>query len=214
MSEGVKMLIFGPPKRGKTRMLSTASETLILSTDSGCLSLDDVDTPVWDATNADEIDEFFAWFTSSNEAAQFKTLAIDDLTALAVHYLNRYLESKSSAGNQAHGQKAYGSMAEIVLKFINYIYFKKGLNVIAIAKEERDDTGIKRPLFPGRVLPYEIPHKFDTIAYLDYVQFQSGPQTAIRTKESIDIKCGSRLGHKLDEFEPCHVDHLIHKQTT
>lgn len=208
-SQGAKILMFGPPKRGKTRSLLTLSNAVALGTDIGFRSMQGSSLACWQASTVKEVEDFFAWYKDSAEARYYPNIAIDDVTALAQIYLNEGNEQKSSTGKKRHGQELYGHMATEVLKFMRFLKFKPGCNVVALCKQ-MDDGPRKRPYLPGNVLSIEIPHLFDEIIYLDKVQVQGGAeQLCFNTKESLSIAAGTRT--PLEPYEPYNLDYIINK---
>lgn len=209
-SMGAKIVIFGPPKRGKTSLLKTLSNGVLLSTDYGLRSMRGSDLPCHQASTVKDVEDFFSWLASSSEAKQYNTVAIDDITALAAVYLNEGSEQKSSSGKKRHGQELYGHMATEVLKFMRFLKFRPQTNVVILGKEVSE--GPKKKLWlPGNVLPIEIPHLFDEIMYLDRVNFgaNGGEQLCLYTKESNEIGAGTRT--PLDVYEPANLDYIITK---
>lgn len=83
-----------------------------------------------------------------------------------------------------------------------------------IAKQEIiTETGFvyKRPYYPGKQLPIEMPHKFDNVCHLDIYAIPGVGQTkAFRCIGSIDTMARDRSS-KLNEFEEPHFGKLVAK---
>lgn len=207
---GVKMLAHGGPGSGKTPMVKTAPRPVLCATEPGLLSLRDWDGPVWEAYTPQAIDEFFAWATTSNEAANFDTIAVDSVSQMAEIYLAQALVKHK------HGLKAYGDMAEAVMKHVSAMYYMQQKHIYLVAKQYLSEEGggmtKKRPYFPGKELNVKVPHLYDEILCVGLFQIPSvqGEQRAIRTLDSLTVSARDRSG-RLGEFEPCDLGALIAK---
>jgi hypothetical protein len=158
---GVKALVYGPPGSGKTPLLNTAPRPVLLAIEPGMLSMRSSNVPTW-ATGPDpkRIDEFFDWFTRSNEANNFDTLGIDSVPEMGQVFLDQ------GKGLFKDGRKQHGHMWEKTMKHVNDVYYMRNKHIYAICKQGREETRVF-PSFPGAALNRDIPHKFDFILHLD-----------------------------------------------
>lgn len=211
---GAKAVIYGPPGSAKTPGINNAPRPLLLACEPGMLSMRGSKVPTWCGFSPETIDEFFKWFFSSTETKNFDTLAIDSVSQMAEIYLLNALNKKTSGGNKAHGQAAYGEMAKKVMEHIGQLYFTRDKHTYLICKEatvEEDGFKYRRPYFPGRYLPVEIPHMFDFILHLAIQNVPGmGQVSAFRCIGSIDTMARNRTG-TLAEFEPPHIGQLYQK---
>src|ERR1700677_1235748 len=160
---GVKAVIYGPAGSGKTPIINTAPRPLLLATEPGLLSMRTSNVPTFCGYSASAIDEFFQWFFQSAETKNFDTLAIDSTSQMAEVYLQAALKTNK------HGLAAYGEMATNTLKHLNTLYFTQYKHTYLIAKQEiisENGLTIRRPYYPGKQLPVELPHKYDQILHL------------------------------------------------
>jgi len=205
---GVKAVIYGPPGSGKTPIINTAPRPLLLACEPGLLSMRNSTVPTWQGFTPAAIDEFFKWFFNSTETKNFDTLAIDSTTDMALIYLAAALKSNK------HGLAAYGEMARNTLEHIETLYYTRYKHTYLIAKQEIiNENGItfKRPYYPGKQLPIELPHKFDQILHLDIQNVPGvGQVKAFRCQGSIDVSARDRTG-MLSEFEPPDFSKLVAK---
>ena len=188
---GVKAICYGPAGSGKTPIINTCPNPVLLACEPGLLSLRGSKVPTWEAYSADKVDEFFDWFFKSNETKKFDTLAIDSISQLAELYLQKALKEVK------HGLQAYGTMATQTLAQLNALYFTKEKHTYLIAKQEiiTDGFAYKRPYFPGKQLPIEMPHKFDEILHLDIQNIPGyGQHKAFRCHPAIDVLARDRSG--------------------
>lgn len=205
---GVKAIIYGPPGSAKTPLINTCPRPVLLACEPGMLSMRGSNVPTYQGFDAKAIDDFFDWFFKSNETKNFDTLALDSASQMCEVYLD-----KAKKENK-HGLKAYGEMAENVLKHLNMLYFTQYKHTYLIAKQEiftENGLSMKRPYYPGRQLPIEMPHKYDVVAQLDIHNVPGVGQTrAFRCIGSIDTMARNRTG-TLSEFEPPDFSALVTK---
>ena len=89
---GVKAIVYGSAGSGKTPIINTCPNPVLLACEPGLLSLRGSKVPTWEAYSADKVDEFFEWFFKSNETKKFDTLAIDSISQMAELYLQKALK--------------------------------------------------------------------------------------------------------------------------
>ena len=200
---GCKTLVYGPPGTGKTPIINTAPRPVLLATEPGLLSMRNSKVPTWVAPNKARIDEFFKWFENSSEVKNFDTLAIDSTSQMCDICLS---ESKKS-----HGLQQYGEMADYVYPYLERLYFMREKHMYLIAKEEVTQTGMRRPYFPGKFLPTQVPHKYDCVLRLAKVPVPGvGETIAFQCNGSIDVIARNRTG-TLADFEPADFGNIVKK---
>jgi AAA domain len=222
---GVKSVIFGAPGSGKTPLINTAPNPVLLVVEPGMLSMKSSRVPTWEAPTVAKIDEFFDWFFKSKEALRYDTLGIDSGSQLAEIYLQD-AERKNS-----HGLKAYGVMSKNVMEIMNALFYMPQKHIVILAKQTLVDNGRqsffedgqtktepikqKKPYFPGQDLNVKIPHLFDNVLHLDKVAVQGfvEPQRALRTEEIPEIFARSRVAFEagLPAVIPADLNQLFQK---
>ena len=214
---GVKALIYGPAGSAKTPLIATAPRPLLLSIEPGLLSMRNSNVPTYLAHDAKSINEFFAWFFSSNETKVFDTLGIDSGSYMADVYLQASLKGTSNAGNKKHGMQAYGEMATNTMEHLRTLFYVKEKHVYLICKEEIADVeyqSLRRPYFPGKVLNIDVPFLYDFILRLaKYNSIPGAPpgeNLAFHCVGNMNILARNRTGN-LNEFEPPHFGNLVAK---
>ena len=210
---GVKCITYGPAGSGKTPIINTCPNPVLLACEPGLLSMRGSKVPTWEAYTADKVDEFFEWFFKSNETKKFDTLAIDSISQMAEIYLDAALTGKSKAGNKVHGKAAYGQMATKTLAHLNALYFTQNKHTYLTAKQEilKGNIECKRPYFPGQQLSIEIAHKYDQVLHLDIQNIpEHGQHRAFRCIGTIDVIARDRTS-LLSEFEPPYFGNIIKK---
>lgn len=206
---GVKAVCFGGPGSGKTPLLTTAPRPVLCAVEPGLLSMRGSNIPTWEAYSRPKIEEFFAWFFTSKEAAQYDTLGIDSISQLAEIILTDELRPSKNKD----GRAAYGKLSVAVMDLMNALYYLPNKHIFLIAKQGTEDgTGKKKPYFPGQDLNVKIPHMFDEVLHLGLHQVPGviQPVRSIQTKENFEIFARDRSGN-LDEFEPPDLSVLFTK---
>lgn len=206
---GVKCIVYGAAGTGKTPILNTAPRPLLLACEPGLLSMRGSKIPTWEAYTPQRIDEFFKWFFNSVETKAFDTLGIDSTSQMADIYLQAAMKTNK------HGMAAYGEMAEKTMEHLRTLYYTRYKHTYLICKEElRDDNGatLRRPYFPGKVLPIDVPHMYDVITQLckTNVPGVAGETLAFRCIGNYGVIARNRTGN-LNEFEPPHFAQLVDK---
>jgi len=205
---GIKAVIYGPAGSGKTPIVNTAPRPLLLAVEPGLLSMRTSTVKTWLAPDTKRIDEFFNWFFNSAEAKNFDTLAIDSSSQMCDIALQ---EAKKT---ERHGLQQYGKMAEYVEPYMRRLYFLPEKHMYLIAKEETQDSGMRRPYYPGKQLPVSIPHLYDCILRVAKVSIPNvGETTAFQCNGSYDVLARNRTGI-LDTFEPPDFSALVKKAMT
>jgi hypothetical protein len=200
---GVKSVVFGEPGSGKTPVaIKTAPRPILLATEPGLLSVRDVTTvPGVLATTGPAIRDFLTWFTSSAEARGFDTLVTDSVSQWAEIVLAEKLAVNKD------GRKAYGEMAQDVMKYLRDLYYQQQKHIVLVTKQTYiDENGIpvRKPYFPGKELYVQVPHLYDLFMHLGKIppgtpNYPEG-QLAFRTRSAWDVFARDRSGN-LSEFE-------------
>lgn len=212
---GVKAIIYGPAGTGKTPLLNSAPRPVLLATEAGLLSMRGSNIPTYEAYTSQRVDEFFKWFFGSTETKNFDTLGIDSGSQIADIYLNAALSGKSSSGNKKHGMAAYGEMATNTMEHLRTLYYTRYKHVYMICKEQIADIdfqSLRRPYFPGQVLPIDVPHLYDFIIRLAKTNVPGfiGETLAFQCNGAINIMARNRTGN-LNDFEEPHFGKLVLK---
>lgn len=171
---GVKCLTYGPAGAGKTVLCATAPAPLIISCESGLLSLRKVRVPAIIIKDINELGEAYRWVTTSNEARQFQTICLDSLTEIAEVLLAHLMKTVGSKDPR----KAYGELVPQMSTVVRMFRDLPGKNVYMSAKMEQmkdEGTGIIlwTPSCPGNKLGPQLPYFFDEVFYLGVGQDQN-----------------------------------------
>lgn len=161
-TQGVKCLVYGPPKVGKTRLLATAPAPVIFSAEAGLLSLRSYNLPYVQINNMAMLQECYQWTTQSREAQQFQTIGLDSVSEI-IEVLLEYEKTRTR-----DPRKAYGEIITQGIKLIRDFRDLPGRNVVLIAKQESAIDGatgymMNQPSFPGQKLAPQVPYYPDEI---------------------------------------------------
>ena len=156
---GVKVLVYGAPGAGKTRLCATAPKPFILSAESGLLSLRNEKLPYAVISDIKDLTEAYAWFTGSEEANEYQTICLDSISEIAEQVLS------TEKASSKDGRKAYGEMQDRMNRLLRAFRDIPGKNVYFSAKMERTqmDNGLilYTPYLPGKNLTQGIGYFFD-----------------------------------------------------
>lgn len=212
-SSGIKATVYGRSGVGKTVLLTTAPNPVILSAEKGLLSLRKVieerrvtsgnpnfDIPVYVIRGLADLKGAYNWMVSSNEARQFQTFGLDSVSEIAEQILS------AEKAKTRDPRQAYGAVIDEVLQIFRQYRDFEGPNVVFVAKEEMIKHGVTgavryAPMFPGQQLTPQTPYLFDEVFNLfvgrssENVDFR-----AIRTQPDHEYEAKDRSG-RLDAIE-------------
>jgi phage nucleotide-binding protein len=163
---GIKVLTYGLSGSGKTSLCATTDEpTVIISAESGLLSLRHKNIPVIEVSTIAEVHEAYQFITEAAEAKEFRWVCLDSISEIAEVVLNH--EKKQSKDPR----QAYGALAEQMQDLLRAFRDLPGKNVYMSAKMDRqkdETTGamLYAPSMPGAKLGQGIPYLFDEVFVL------------------------------------------------
>ena len=219
---GVKLVVYGKPKTGKTSLISTLPNPMIISAERGLLSLRNmptmINTPVVEVHGMTEFNEVFEWCSKSADAKKFDSFALDSITEIAeVCLIEEKAKTLAKAkGGKPNGFEPYAELNTQIMSTLRGFRDMPNKHVLFIAQEEfdKDETsGMStfRPVMPGKTLTRQLPYTFDEI--LQLVRFTTPDGQAyngLRTVADAQNTAGDRSG-KLDPWEPADISHIIRK---
>jgi hypothetical protein len=157
-TDGIKAVVYGGSGVGKTVLCSTAPNPIIISAESGLLSLVGKNIPFIEVKSIQDIGEAYQYCIKSN----YDTICLDSLSEIAEVVL---AEMKKTVSD---GRQAYMKLSEALHPMIRNFRDIKSKHVVFIAKQKRvedEDTGVAymEPAMPGKVLPYNLPYLVDEV---------------------------------------------------
>lgn len=220
---GVKILIYSKPKIGKTSLIKTCPNPVVISAERGLLSLrrDASNIPAIEIKNMADFEEVKKWATESAEAKRFDTIALDSISEIAEVCLVEEKEKSlaraiAAKKKEPNGFEPFAELKDQILAAFRAFRDYAPKHVYFTAQEIYDKdpiSGMKvnMPAMPGRRLENAIPYMFDEIFQL--VRFTSPegqPYNAIRTRADDMNYAGDRSG-ALDYWEPADISRIIEK---
>jgi AAA domain len=216
LQSGVKILVYGKSGRGKTSLCATCPNPIILSAESGLLSLSKFRLPYIEIRSISDLREAYSWVKSSQEARQFQTVCLDSISEIGEVSLAA-IKARLSGGKSGKGdmRQAYGEVIEEMAKIIKEFRDLDGYNIYMSAKEEfvkNELTGIisNQPSMPGSKLGQMLPYLFDEVFQLDIEGIEPGTYRFLRTQPDMMNEAKDRSG-VLSKIEEPHLGKIIQK---
>lgn len=160
----INMLVYGQSGAGKTSLIRTLPNPIILSAESGLLSIADSNLPYIEISDMAGLRDAYLWLTQSDEAKGFESVALDSISEIGEVVLST--EKKATKDPR----QAYGAMAETMAELIRSFRDLPGRHVYFSAKMEKtqDDTGrlLYAPSMPGAKVGQSLPYYFDEVLAL------------------------------------------------
>ena len=205
----VRLLVYGAAGAGKTSLIPTLPSPLVLSAEGGLLSIKGADVPFIEIKSMDDLKEAYQWLTESEEAAQFKSVALDSISEIAEVVLTA---EKATAKDP---RQAYGALQDQMQMIIRAFRDLPGKHVYFSAKMEKaqDETGriLYAPSMPGNKLAQQLPYFFDEVLALRVEKDAEGvPQRALMCASDGLWSAKDRSG-RLDTWEPADLGAVIEK---
>lgn len=206
---GVKLLVYGQAGAGKTSLIPTLPNPIVLSAEGGLLSIQDAELPYIEITTMAELQEAYKWLAESAEAAQFESVAIDSISEIAEVCLN--YEKKVNKDPRA----AYGAMQEQMADIIRAFRDLPAKHVYMSAKLEKtqDEMGriLYAPSMPGNKTGQSLPYFFDEVLALRVEKDAEGATQRALMCDSDGLWLAKDRSGKCDAWEPADLGAIITK---
>lgn len=208
-SNGVKVLVYGHAGAGKTTLTATLPAPIVISAEGGLLSIKDADIPYIEVNSMDTLKEAYDWLSSSAEAKDFQSVALDSISEIAEVVLN--YEKKVAKDPR----QAYGAMQEQMTDIIRAFRDISGKHVYMSAKCEKsqDETGrlLYAPSMPGNKLGQALPYFFDEVLALRLEKDAEGNPVRALMCESDGLWQAKDRSGKLSAWETPDLGAIIGK---
>jgi len=204
----VKYLIYGQAGAGKTSLIPTMPNPIILSAEGGLLSIRDSNLPFIEIDGMDTLREAYKWLTGSDEAKGFESIALDSISEMGEVCLAAE-KAKSKDPRQAYGEMQT-TMAEVVRSFRDlprHVLFTAKLD------KTQDEMGrmLYSPSMPGQKTGQALPYFFDLVLALRVEKDTDGNiQRALMCQSDGLWQAKDRSG-KLDAWEAPDLGAIIEK---
>lgn len=205
---GLKIIVFGASGSGKTSLIKTLPNPIILSAEAGLLSINDAEIPYIEIRNVEDLMEAYQWAANSDEARQFESVALDSISEVAEVVLANEKRKNKDA------RAAYGELQQTMMDVLRSFRDLNGKHVYMSAKMEKaqDEQGriLYSPSMPGSKLGQQIPYLVDECYALRTEKDQEGViQRALMTQSDGLWSVKSRA--KLDVWEAPDLGAIINK---
>ena len=208
-ANGVKMLVYGNAGTGKTSLIPTLPNPVVLSAEGGLLSIQDANLPYVEVNSYETLMEAYKWLTESAEAKGFDSIALDSISEIAEVVLNH--EKKIAKDPR----QAYGAMQEQMASIIRAFRDIPGKHVYFTAKCEKsqDETGrlLYAPSMPGNKTGQSLPYFFDEVLALRVEKDADGNSQRALMCDSDGIWLAKDRSGKLGAWEAPDLSAIIAK---
>ncbi len=208
-ANGVKLLVYGQAGAGKTSLIRTLPNPIVLSAEGGLLSIQDADLPFIEVNSMDDLNEAYEWLTSSEEAAQFDSVALDSISEVAEVVLQYELKRNKD------GRSAYGELNSTMQELIRSFRDLPGKHVYFSAKLEKSQDEMGRMLYnpgmPGKSLTQGLPYFFDEVLALRVEKDAEGNTQRALMCDSDGLWAAKDRSGKLDAWEAPDLGAIIAK---
>jgi len=208
-ANGVKMLVYGNAGTGKTSLIPTLPNPVVLSAEGGLLSIQDANLPYVEVNSYETLMEAYKWLTESEEGISFESIALDSISEIAEVVLN--YEKKIAKDPR----QAYGAMQEQMADIIRAFRDIPGKHVYFTAKCEKSQDEIGRllyaPSMPGNKTGQLLPYFFDEVLALRVEKDADGNSQRALMCDSDGIWLAKDRSGKLEAWEAPDLSAIIAK---
>ena len=202
---GVKMLVYGKAGAGKTTLISTLPNPIILATEKGLLSLSEFELPYIEIKTLQDLYDAYEYSVKS----EFESIALDSISDIAEVILS---EEKKKVKDP---RQAYGAMQELVSDFIRAFRDIEGKHVFFTAKLEKTKDEMERilyaPSMPGNKIGQALPYFFDEVFALRVEKDADGNNQRAMLTDSDGLWEAKDRSGKLERWEMPHLGNVIKK---
>ena len=219
LSKGsVKALIYGVSGAGKTTLAGTLpGKTLIISCESGLLSLQDKEIDVYDlnklpdACHRIEALQKIAQALRAGELGEYQNIFIDSLSEVS-HQMLVCLRTKYP--DKSDGFKMWGEYNEKMHGLVRFFRDLNSHNVIFTALQETDKDESGRRFYGIQMfgkISTQVEALLDEVFCLRVVEDEEGNEKrALLTKRLDNYMAKDRSG-RLERYEPCDLSVVLNK---
>lgn len=220
-SAGVKLLVYGPPHKGKTDMIKTLPKPLVLASEHGLVTLNKYNIPYTPCTTVAEVKALTQWVQDKKYVGKYESLVLDSVSYLTTLLLAEFRNNTALYTN--NGVKHYGLLKDYVTDLLAAL-FAANVHVYVTAWEDTkyDAFGNIDSTYPyteGKALQTYLVHYFDLTAHLDWhtinVQQADGTTLAQEYPYLQTVTTNKKFARSrhtiLAPFEEAHLGNLINK---
>ena len=205
---GQDFLVYGQAGAGKTSLIKTLPNPIILSAEGGLLSIQDADLPYIEIASMDDLREAWVWL-GTPEGREYASVALDSISEIAEVCLNA--EKKATKDPR----QAYGAMQEQMADIIRAFRDLPGRHVLMTAKLEKSQDEMGRilyaPSMPGNKTGQSLPYFFDEVLALRVERDADGNTQRALMCDSDGLWLAKDRSGKLDAWEAPDLGAIINK---
>lgn len=206
---GVHMMGYGQSGAGKTRLIDTLDNPIIIDAERGLASLERNDISVITVSNTKDALEAIRFLCSSDQMKKFTDIAIDSISKLTeIIYADAYLKHDGSSFKVS--PEAFNMTVRIIkqLKSVS----DKNIYMIAQCAEATDEDGVNRmmPLGANAKIQAMLPYEVDTVFAVRSVIFDGKEHDILQCKKEGKWIAKDRYG-LLEKYEQPNLSKLISK---
>lgn len=213
--EFAKVLVFGKPGVGKTKLIGTTPKPIIISGEKGLLTLKNgPKIPVIEVYNHLDLEDAYMMVTTSPKCKNFLTIALDSVSEIAENTL-QFFKDNPPDGNP-DPRAAHGAMIDALVPLFKKFRDINNRHIYFIAQMKRvpdSYTGIDTfaPDAPGQVISPQLPRWFDFVLPMRIGEREGGGKYRyLQTQPDLQYTAKSR-GDNLRDQEPPNLSKLFKK---
>jgi len=208
-SNGVKILVYGHSGAGKTSLIPTLPNPVVLSAEGGLLSIADHDVPYLEIRDMQTLMDAYSFITQDDQANNFDSIALDSISEIAEVVLSAE-KKKTKDPRQAYGE-LMTQMQDLIRAFRDI----KGKHVYFTAKceKQQDEQGrlLYSPSMPGAKLGQQLPYFFDEVFALRVEKGEDGKPVRALQCDSDGLWAAKDRSGKLEAWEMPDLGEIIRK---
>ena len=211
--KGINILVYSMPGMGKTTMASTVKDkdsVLILSVESGLLSLVDMEMDYLIISSFDDLrDVFTALQMREDKFEKYEWIVLDSVTEIAEVCL------REAQDKHKHGLEAYQELKTSIFGLLRN-FRDLDRHVYMSAKEETkeiNDVDMHFPMMPGNALRQGVAYDYDFVAHLREVRGEDKKMTRVLwfAKSIAHPHLKERAPGRIGESEEPNLHKLLNK---
>lgn len=208
-ANGLKVLVYGQAGAGKTSLIQTLPNPIILSAEGGLLSIQDAGLPYIEITSMSELKEAYEWVVNSDEAKQFQSVALDSISEIAEVVLD-YEKKIAKDPRQAYAEMQ-SKMSEVIRLFRDIS--SKNVYMSAKLEKTQDEMGrvLYAPSMPGNKTGQSLPYYFDEVLALRVEKDAEGITQRALMCDSDGLWLAKDRSGKLEQWEAPDLTAIIKK---
>jgi hypothetical protein len=207
------IFIYGLAGAGKTPLAATLPNPIIVTSEPGLRSLQDIRIPYIFGRNKKEAMDALQWICQSAEARQYQSVFFDSISANSEWNLAD--EKRKSSDPRRFSPATTAATMEMVMAYLDIpIVAHKHLVMTCKAMKNTEPTPGSFPIEPLTVVPKlgpALPYHFDEVLYLSRHRNEQHQEYAVLTCRTNDLCLARDRSGKLDLYEPPNLTHIINK---